>query len=380
MSTFGILDLVIGLFFIYFVFSVICSSIVEGIAQLLQWRSRELEQWIKDTFSSEQSNTAAPGSSQVDPANTLLQHHLIRGLTHHRKRTDYIPAQLFTSALFDLVYSKFRRENKEAALPETYNSDTFETALRSNPVLLPDDLRRYLLQAIQENIDSDNNLATVKQRFEDWFNAAMDRLSSTYKKKIRSWTLLISLVVATIANVDTIALSKYLKENTDTVGRTIVEVARQATQDSLLYQEAMQYKSSAEALLAQPNNSTTSPRDQIDSTLAKIARSKERSLELMQSLREMSLPLGWEQDRQKLQTIFKREEKAINTTAGENPPHTTPQPPATQPAWSWLLTKLLGILLSALALTVGAPFWFDIINKLVNLRSSGNKPAGSEVK
>jgi hypothetical protein len=37
--------------------------------------------------------------------------------------------------------------------------------------------------------------------------------------------------------------------------------------------------------------------------------------------------------------------------------------------------KLLGITLSALALTVGAPFWFDIIKKLVDLRGSGNKPA-----
>jgi len=36
--------------------------------------------------------------------------------------------------------------------------------------------------------------------------------------------------------------------------------------------------------------------------------------------------------------------------------------------------KLVGLTLTVLALTLGAPFWFDMINKLVNIRSSGNKP------
>ena len=37
-------------------------------------------------------------------------------------------------------------------------------------------------------------------------------------------------------------------------------------------------------------------------------------------------------------------------------------------------TKLLGILVTTVAVSLGAPFWFDLLNKLVNLRMSGDKP------
>jgi len=36
--------------------------------------------------------------------------------------------------------------------------------------------------------------------------------------------------------------------------------------------------------------------------------------------------------------------------------------------------KLMGLFLTTGAVSLGAPFWFDVLNKLVNLRSSGNRP------
>ncbi len=41
---------------------------------------------------------------------------------------------------------------------------------------------------------------------------------------------------------------------------------------------------------------------------------------------------------------------------------------------SWLRDHGLGFLITAIALSLGAPFWFDLLNKLVSLRSSGQKP------
>jgi hypothetical protein len=45
-------------------------------------------------------------------------------------------------------------------------------------------------------------------------------------------------------------------------------------------------------------------------------------------------------------------------------------------AGGWLL-KLLGWLITVFALSFGAPFWFDVLGKVVNMRSSGPKPAGA---
>lgn len=45
--------------------------------------------------------------------------------------------------------------------------------------------------------------------------------------------------------------------------------------------------------------------------------------------------------------------------------------------WVMWLKKVLGILISVLAISMGAPFWFDMLNKLVNLRFSGSPPPDS---
>lgn len=42
--------------------------------------------------------------------------------------------------------------------------------------------------------------------------------------------------------------------------------------------------------------------------------------------------------------------------------------------WAWLA----GVILTAIMASFGAPFWFDLLNKLVNRRAAGPKPAGSE--
>jgi hypothetical protein len=48
------------------------------------------------------------------------------------------------------------------------------------------------------------------------------------------------------------------------------------------------------------------------------------------------------------------------------------------PAW-WLL-KIIGILFTVLAVTLGAPFWFDFLNKIVKIRSSGTRVGGTGEK
>jgi hypothetical protein len=40
--------------------------------------------------------------------------------------------------------------------------------------------------------------------------------------------------------------------------------------------------------------------------------------------------------------------------------------------------KLAGILLTTFALSLGAPFWFDSLNKIINLRSAGKPPARAQ--
>lgn len=43
-------------------------------------------------------------------------------------------------------------------------------------------------------------------------------------------------------------------------------------------------------------------------------------------------------------------------------------------AGTGIFEKILGLLLTIIAISLGAPFWFDVLNKIVNLRSAGRSP------
>ncbi|MGH7962279.1 MAG: hypothetical protein ACRERD_10730 [Candidatus Binatia bacterium] len=40
---------------------------------------------------------------------------------------------------------------------------------------------------------------------------------------------------------------------------------------------------------------------------------------------------------------------------------------------SWFL-KIVGWLITGVAVSIGAPFWFDLLNKLVDFRGAGKRP------
>jgi hypothetical protein len=42
--------------------------------------------------------------------------------------------------------------------------------------------------------------------------------------------------------------------------------------------------------------------------------------------------------------------------------------------WDKIIFKVLGLIFTALAISLGAPFWTDLLNSFVNLRRGGKKP------
>ena len=352
MQNLTVLNLAIGLFFLYFLFSVIASAVVEGLAQMRDLRSRHLRQWVKDTL----------GDTLGD---ALLQHGLIKGLTQTSRKADYIPAKVFASALLDLVYTKYR-----ASMPEqdgayvAYDFYRLEAALLDTGNPLPEDLKRYLIQALEESKSLGGQLELIKKRLEAWYEDAMNRVGGTYKKTARYTTWIVAIVVTLAANADTIALSRYLEHNPNVTSQ-LVDAATQAVRDSLLIQQAT---FNLDKLVTENYDSSAVKRDsvlraEIKNTFAALRVKKALSDSLYAVAYNMGLPLGWD--------------------------HAVPTyQPATGACgchkfWfytKWAMLKFVGLMLTALALTLGAPFWFDMINKLVNIRSSGNKPEDEAAK
>lgn len=209
----------------------------------------------------------------------------------------------------------------------TFQSILFDIILKGEGVeklkekidTLPDeDLRNVLNQLLR---DADNELDQFKGNIEKWFNDVMDRSSGWYKRYTQKILIWVGVLIALVFNADTFSIYERLASDPDTLQQVV------ALADS--------YVQTQEETLVRP-----------------VDPSFEQSLDALQSLVDNEinnirtpLGLGWaEMDFSNYGT------------------------------YDWL-AKILGYLVTALAISLGAPFWFDLLRKIVNIRASGNKPS-----
>ncbi len=185
------------------------------------------------------------------------------------------------------------------------------TASDAGPIQIPPSLAT-LLDTFDKNAAESVDAALEKKRrlIEDWYDATMDRASGWYKRNAQKVMGFAAVVVAIALNVDTFSVARQLLVS--------------SSQRSALVNRAA-------ATLAAPDSA---PSFRV----------------LVSQLRDAELPVGWSR---------------AETAGFSGSPWTV---------LMFVLEKLLGWLVTAAALALGAPFWFDALNKLVNVRSSGPKP------
>jgi hypothetical protein len=155
-----------------------------------------------------------------------------------------------------------------------------------------------------------------KQELETWFDRSMDRASGVYKRNAKGVALLIGLLVAIFANADTFHLINRLSK------------------DSTLRDSITQ---SASRLSPETND--------LESVKQKVN----------QALEDISLPIGWNPS-----NLDQQAQESIGW-----------------PVKGWpfpVVRRILGWMLSGLAIAMGAPFWFELLGKFINVRNSGPKP------
>ena len=160
-----------------------------------------------------------------------------------------------------------------------------------------------------------SKLDDAHKNIEDWFNGTMERVSGWYKRNMQTVVLVLALAIVLVANVDTLMLANHF------------------AQDSSL---RATYVASAERL---SGSSIPTSNVSINDTVYAIEQ-----LTIM--------PLDWTND--------------------------TCNPFKLSCSGGMLLKKILGLIITVLALSLGAPFWFDILNKLMNMSGNGKKPPESK--
>ena len=165
---------------------------------------------------------------------------------------------------------------------------------------------------------ANNNVDQFKILAEEWFNETMDRVSGWYKRYNQVITFFVGALLAFSLNINSVEIAKILSNDKDTriamVEATSNYMASlQETSDSLVDKKSLEELNKEVKLLIQETQ-------------------KVNSL--------MSLPYPW----------LKSNENKV----------------------SWL-SYIFGCLITTIALSLGSPFWFDLLSKIIKLRSSGNQ-------
>lgn len=276
-----IIDVAIGLIFVFFLLSVIASYINDFVSALLEWRSKDLENGVRALL------------SDPDLADKVWNHPLVQGLKGKEgKRPTHIPPNTFALAVFD------------ALVPGGNNPSALQT-VRTRALSLPESSARQALVSIIDAANGDVNKA--RSQVEDWFNAGMDHVSAVYKRRMTYLTMFVALAVSLIFGADTLAIGNGLWQ----------EPALRAAVAGVASNQA--------------------PPSSAAGNLAVASTSGNNLQETIKTLSQVSLPLGWTK---------------LPQTAGD-----------------WI-QKVLGLLMTTLAVSMGAPFWYQLLRTLSSARSA----------
>ena len=288
-----VLELSVGLIFIYLVVSTVCSGIKEVIARALDMRAKTLEAAIRNMLADRQGTITS----------TLIQNHLIAGTVEPGTKPAYISSRNFALALFDLI------------APANPGQSRTVQDLKNGVGNLPDPRVSKALLGLLDSAQQDVDLA--RERVENWYDDTMERVSGAYKRRAQMVIAALGLGLCIGLNVDSLMIIRELWN--DEALRTAVAAEAQKQVDT---PQAM-------------DKCNDKAKDPLNCVAA--------------SIRAANMPpIGWAGDGV----------RALPQSSG----------------WLW---KALGILISTVAVAMGAPFWFDLLNKVVNLRLTGSPPPDS---
>ena len=303
-----ILEVIIGMLFVYLLLSLLASAIGEYLEAKFNNRAKLLKKGI-ELLLNDTSGSPAP-----DLAKQLYAHGLIRPL--YRDATalpSYIPSRTFALALWNMA---------------TGGADGGVTTnlreIRATVAKIPQqELKTALLTLIDE---ANGDLERARANIEHWYESAMDRVSGWYKRKTAYTMLAIGLVMAAVLNADTINIATALARNSALRAAVVTAAEKRLAADQ-----------------QKPTGGTQSNAD----ADARDTAATQALIQAHSEVKALGLPIGWS-----------------GWKASKDDPRRAPDTPV-----DWLL-KVVGLLLTGFAVSQGAPFWFDLLNKIMVIRST----------
>lgn len=336
-----ILEICISFVFIFLTLSILASSMAElwagingdrgkflkhSIQRMLIDVSDKKQKWWKNLFSNISVNKAIrkfdnyeniQGEPETREYREFFREFSEHVLIHQIQRLDgkwpsYLSKARFSQVIIGLVVDPSLDTNQGISY------QTLKASIQKVPES-NSNLKKVLTQLFSV---SDGDPTAFQNQLEAWFQETQDRVAGWYKRQVRYRLFVIGIVMAVGINIDAVAIFQELNSES---------------------QAAELIANTAEKLIvtieAPEENSITS----VDQLSERIGLVKE--IDSILTSEEVYIPIGW---------------PVVKNTSSS--------------FWETWGIKILGWLITALAMSMGATFWFDVLDKLIRIRHAGILP------
>ena len=317
------IDVAIGLTLIYLGVSLFVTIINEYIAQMLNLRGRQLRAALNKLIDNDAIKQTLLKNPALEPFFTerpkkkgfyVLFDELKRLLAI------FFPINRLPSYVDPNILGRMLI----GSLPSAGNTHNAASQISATIDKLPDSSLKIQLQAIVRT--SGSTIENFSTAISDWLDRSLTMMSESYKRNLQIISFGVGLAIAVILNINTITLTQHLyrdKETRDATTSLAIQIAEQTN------------KASFEQCINLPRDKFMSDNACAPfKGLVDAIQTRNSTLGL--------LPIGWPEGVLKL----------LSAT----------------------LTDWLGWFMTALAVSLGAPFWFDLLNKVVSVRHGIRKP------
>jgi hypothetical protein len=228
---------------------------------------------------------------------------------------------------------------------------------------IPDEKLRTALATLLQQ--TEGNLESFKKAIETWFNDTMDRVSGWYKRHTQWVQLILGIALTFALNLDSVSVVKALSEDNSGLLKTVVAKAEK------FVEQTSSSSAPSPGISPQPSPTPTSSQGAAPSATpaSNISNSAETLGHLRAELSALLLPIGWTSGPPVASTDNAdfRQWPGL-PWIGNDPVKWLGD------WWNIIYHHFVGWLLTVIAVSLGAPFWFDLLSKIISIRASGDPP------
>lgn len=323
---------------------------------------------------------------QIDPrlgdaakkiANAVLKH---KTVCHTWRRTTAIHPEELARLVVDVVENA---DKHKVALPQ--NADLVNLVKAASPGITSQQAGQALqvvqeigklfpqqIPAVTEAVNRAlKSTSELEQRINTWFDTVMDRTTERFVAHTRIATIAFGFLVAFVLHIDSIHIVRELSANKELRG-AFVSIADATLKQAEETQETLEESVLAsKVIIALATDAAGAEQAATLKTVPSSVRTRAEglawiALKFPDDARRADLMLGFSNGYQRasLERV-----KELTTTAQDIRNSLEERLiKLTPPLPTWTKEHILGFVITALFLSLGAPFWFNVLRNLSNLR------------